>query len=401
MNLFKYIPLTAAEQKTLLKITFIAFTSSIGLVMAVWGIQKVQSGLSQQAKNALLKKTAQPNAAPLRIQPLDIEAHRFMAQNYLRNDQPQNAIRHLERLLEIEAEDRPTQVELATACLKAGVYAKALEIFASLIGSEVVDSLTQAIRARYGLALYNCGKVQESIRQLDECIQAYPSATEAFCYRGQIGAERNPDSQQPENDLQKAIALDSQFTEARYQLARLYMNRPNAQNAHYLAARDQLLRLLQVKPLDPRSHSRLGMIYYYLQQPSLAENSYKLSLTLNPEDYNTHYNLGELYFSGYNDDLRALEEFKKTVQLQPDHLAANFRIGIIALKNNDLNQAIRSFEIARNQAPENVRVLLQLAVAFEQKKLLPEAELIYKKILAVDELNEIARQKLSSVTALK
>jgi Tfp pilus assembly protein PilF len=68
------------------------------------------------------------------------------------------------------------------------------------------------------------------------------------------------------------------------------------------------------------------------------------------------------------------------------------------LKNNDLNQAIRSFETARGQAPGNVRILLQLAVAYEKKSMPTEAAGLYRQILEIDELNEIARQKLAKLS---
>jgi tetratricopeptide (TPR) repeat protein len=394
LKILEQLPLSPTERKTFIKVAIISTIACAGLGVSLWGFQTIRSSASAHIKKIPTGKLL--NVGQKTVLPIDIEAHRFVAEYYGRNDQPLKAIEHLERLVEVGTEKRPILCALATACLEAGEYAAALEHFEALTAEKngPIDSLTPLIHARLGLSLFNCGRVAESFGVLDSCIAGYPLSTEAYCYRGLMYAEQDPASLQAEADLKKSIEIAPSNTDALYQLARYYMNKPDAQKAEYQLARELLQKVLEITPLDPKVHSRIGMVYYYLQQPDLAEKSYKLALALNPDDYNTHYNLGEIYFSAMHNEIKALEEFHHTVQLKPDHIAANFRIGIIALKNNDANQAIRSFEAARRQAPENIRVLLQLALAYEQKKLPVKAEEIYREIIGIDELNQIARQKL-------
>jgi len=77
------------------------------------------------------------------------------------------------------------------------------------------------------------------------------------------------------------------------------------------------LRILDIEPLNAKTHARLGMVYYYLDEPEMAKKSYTTALALNPNDYNTHYNLGELFYSKYEDNGSALDEFKKTLEGNP------------------------------------------------------------------------------------
>ena len=59
-----------------------------------------------------------------------------------------------------------------------------------------------------------------------------------------------------------------------------------------------------------------------------------------------------------------------------------------------LNEAIRHFERARRSSPEDKRILLQLAVAYERKDMRSEALTVYRNICDIDPLDEVARQKL-------
>jgi len=126
----------------------------------------------------------------------------------------------------------------------------------------------------------------------------------------------------------------------------------------------------------------------------MAKKSYQTALALNPGDYNTHYNLGELYFVKYEDNASALDEFKKTLAGKPDHGEANFRVGVICLGNNMTKEAAFYLEKAREASPKNIRVLLQLGVTYEKLELKDEALRIYRLILDSDPYNQVAAQKI-------
>jgi Flp pilus assembly protein TadD len=56
-------------------------------------------------------------------------------------------------------------------------------------------------------------------------------------------------------------------------------------------------------------------------------------------------------------------------------------------------------EKAREASPKNVRVLLQLAVAYERIDMKDEALNIYRLILDFDALNQVARQKVKLLSS--
>ena len=206
---------------------------------------------------------------------------------------------------------------------------------------------------------------------------------------GQIEANRELPSEKALEYLNRSIAIDSSYTEAWYQLGRYYL-----QQKVYTKARELFQTAITVNPFHSKSHSRLGMVYYYLDYPELAKKSYQTALVLNPDDFNTHYNYGELLYGMLGDTVEALKEFKRAIELNPKLFEAAFKIGLICMSNNMNKEAIGYFEQALGTAPRDVRILLQCAVAYERVGHGEKAAELYHRILSVDELNSIARQKL-------
>lgn len=326
--------------------------------------------------------------------PIDVEAHKVAADRYMEDSNTEKSITHLLRVLTVEKKNRKIKLDLATAYLKAGHYEKAEALLAELIEEEGKDSLVVPIHCQYGLTLFYSRKIEESITWLDKVIKQNPTSAEAYCYRGQVEAALNMNSERIEQFFDKSLELNPNYIEAIYQLARYYMNKPNVSDSCFQKARRLLLRLIEIQPLNPKVHSRLGMVYYYLKQPSLSENAYKTALQLNDKDYNTHYNLGELYYSQFKQPEKAIREFKKTIQIKRDHVEANFKMGLISLENNMTKESIQFFKTALQREPHNIRVLLQLGVAYEKMNMVREAVATYKSILSFDALNEVALQKL-------
>ncbi len=401
MKFLPKINLTLApEEITLLKKVFkISLALFVIIIVSAWLIQRASLKKST-ANGTQAKKSVENDLSALfgskngDLLPIDIEAHEFAARMTKEEMNYDKTIKHLLRILSADPKNRKFRVELGTTYLKATEYGKAEALLRELDNEGIADSLTDPIMSRFGLALFYQGKIEESIAQLEKTVGAFPASKEAYCYSGQIEASINLNSEKAEKYLKKAIELDPKYSEALYQLARYYMNKPQASDADYNNARIYLQKQLDIEPLNAKVHSRLGMTYYYLHEPYLAEKSYSMALTLNENDYNTHYNLGELYYSQLNDRLKALEQFKKAAAIKRDHAEANFKIGLIALENQQYKEAIRFLQLANAQAPSNTRILLQLGVAYERLGMREDAIGAYTAILNLDALNDIALQKL-------
>ena len=385
--------LTQGQVALLAKIFTISFGICIALVVCSWAIRTV--AIKAKAKKATEQLSAVSEMygyfekKSRDLLPIDIEAHDFIAEYFLNNDQPQKAIDHILRILPVQKTNRGLIVKLATAYMQSGDYKSALEEFTKLEGSDTMDNFSAPIAARKGLTLFYLGDIRASIEYLNKCAIDYPRSAEAMCYLGEVEAATSNAPGKAEEYFKKSLRIDSGYVEAWYQQARYCMSRGD-----YAQSRSSLLKILEIEPLSAKTHARLGMLYYYLDEPEMAKKSYQTALALNPGDYNTHYNLGELYFVKYEDNASALDEFKKTLAGKPDHGEANFRVGVICLGNNMTKEAASYLEKAREASPKNIRVLLQLGVTYEKLELKDEALRIYRLILDSDPYNQVAAQKI-------
>jgi tetratricopeptide (TPR) repeat protein len=389
MNLLKKIGLGEKEQKTIIQVFKYSLLGALLIAAAAWGIQYAVIQYKSQKRTAeALDPTAFYEKKSKDLLPIDVDAHAFVASYYLKNEMPEKAIEHILRIIPLQKANRRLKLDLATAYLTSGQYDKSLVCLRKLSDDGISDTLAGSVEARLGLTLFYLGKIRESIQLLDKSIAANPRSAEALCYRGEVEASLSGTPEKAEEYFHKSIASDSSYVEAWYQLARFCMLQ-----GQYSRARIYLMRILDTEPLHIKTHSRLGMVYYYLNEPELARKSYLTALALNPKDYNTHYNLGELLYTKFGDEKGALDEFKKAIEGNPLHVEANFKIGLICLNNNMAKEAVTYLEKARSCDSKNTRILLQLGVAYEKLSMKDDALAVYRAILEIDPLNRIATQK--------
>jgi Flp pilus assembly protein TadD len=144
---------------------------------------------------------------------------------------------------------------------------------------------------------------------------------------------------------------------------------------NYASSLREIQAAIKLDPLDSRMHARLGMAYFHLGRDADAERAYKTALAMNPKDYNTWYNLGELHLSIANETewapvfaertRLALEAYLATLANKPDHHQAHFRVGVILNANRQNREALRHLEYALQSDPHSIRILVQIAAAWE------------------------------------
>jgi protein O-GlcNAc transferase len=384
--------ISAAEWRVIKKVAVYSTAGCIALVLAAWSMQKYL--IRRQGTG--LEKIVTDGGMDLSVKellPIDMEAHQYVAQRMLASGQPSEAIPHLLRILSSQKKNRRIRTLLGDAYLESGFYDKALREYSLLLEESVEDSLTSRITARKGIALFYLQQLDESTTILKACLAKYGTMAEAACFMGQIEASFSNESKQALMYLNQALAWDSTYVEGWYQLGRYYMNLKN-----YAQARLALLRALEIDPLHVKSHSRLGMLYFYNKNYDLSENSYQTALALNPQDYNTRYNLGELYYT-YSDFQSALAQYKLALQRFPEHAEANFKAGLICMKNDMIKEGVRYLKQAHESDPKSVRNLLQLAVAYERLGDREQALQVYRTVQELDALNSVALQKIKFLTS--
>jgi len=194
--------------------------------------------------------------------------------------------------------------------------------------------------------------------------------------------------------FQNLVKQFPRFAEARYQYGRFLMNQGN-----YASSLRELQDAIHLNALDPRIHARLGMALFHLGRDREAEINYKTALAMNPRDYNTWFNLGELQLSLANESDRpsvfsqrtreALEAYLTALANHPDHPEAHYRVGIILSTNHQYREAILHLQQALQDDPQSVRVLVQLAAAWEALGNKAEAWDLVQQAYQIDPFNQL------------
>lgn len=385
MKIFDKLGLSESETKLVQKVLIFSTAATIAVVAGLLILQTIR--LKQKTPKAPLH-----TEDATKVTELDINANLEVAIRRMQSNDFERAIPNLQRVVALRKNDLATRSLLADAYLESGEYDYAISEYDDLLQKPLTDSLSGRICARRAICQFYNKDKNSSLQALKKCTELFPSNAEGFCFLGQIEASQEIPSTAALNNLNKAIALDSNYVEAWYQLARYYM-----ELKEYARARQLLLRAIDINPLHEKSQSRLGMVYYYLNNFDLAKKAYQTALAINPIDFNTHYNLGEVYYAT-GDTSRAMKEFNKTLEYNPGHVEANFKQGILLLSNNMIKEAIIHFEQAAHNRGFNSRILIQLAVAYEKLGDKERAISTYRSVLEKDELNVIAQQKLKLLT---
>ena len=172
------------------------------------------------------------------------------------------------------------------------------------------------------------------------------------------------------------------------------------QNGDYQKSKTYLELAVKAEPKNPRYIARLGMAEFYLKRDASAEAMYKKTLSINPYDYNTWFNLGELYYSKANEsgdasDIRqktnqAMEAYLKAIANNPQHINAHYRVGLLQNLNGAHKEAIKHLKITLEKRPNHIPSMLQLSSAYLQLGDTTQSVNYLNTVLQIDPFNKVA-----------
>ena len=197
---------------------------------------------------------------------------------------------------------------------------------------------------------------------------------------------REYDRVQAISEFQKAVTLDPNFTEARFELGSMYIDNGQLDKA--------LVELKIVKRQNPshrKLHTHIGLVYHrwgmiewsraiqidpiYIYkddgkqvfynkgtQPEITINQYKKEMERDTTNPLAHYNLRGVYY-----DL-AIEAYLKGVAANPQDTLAHLSLGLAYLERGKMEKAKAHLKILEKLSPEAANILKQSLVYQEQQR---------------------------------
>ncbi len=173
-------------------------------------------------------------------------------------------------------------------------------------------------------------------------------------------------------NLKRAIALDSQYLPTYLALAEAYLQLANESD-------DENLKKLQLS-----------------KALSVLNDAKKIA----PEDPAV-YNLEGLIREAMGDHARAIQAFKKAVELDPKNARAHYNLALAYLSQGKLDEAIAALEEAVKAAPENSYLRARLGALLAVKGELDRAEEVLTEAVRMDPKNSLAWDYLGQVRLKK
>ena len=137
------------------------------------------------------------------------------------------------------------------------------------------------------------------------------------------------------------------------QLPGIGTQQPGGASPEMLAQSAQpLLTKLQVNPKDFNTLTQLGNLYYDGQAYPQAIEYYGKALEVNPKDPDVITDLGTAYWYTGNPD-KAIDEFQKSLSIRPNHPGTLFNLGIVKWQGKkDPNGAVVAWEQLLKSNPD-------------------------------------------------
>ena len=129
----------------------------------------------------------------------------------------------------------------------------------------------------------------------------------------------------------------------------------------YVDADDALTKAHQLSPSDPKIIYALAHVQLDEQKMPEAEANLRAYLKIRPEDSTAHYGLGRLLHMLLRND-EAMEEFGRSVELQPRQSESYFEMAEIAREANQPDVARQRYDTVLSQAPHHGGALTGLGI---------------------------------------
>lgn len=198
-------------------------------------------------------------------------------------------------------------------------------------------------------------------------------------------------------EFERAVALDPNYTEARFSLLQYYLNAPGIAGGSVAKAKEQAAALARIKPYQ--GALAFGTIAEYEKQPARAEESYRQAIAAEPSNGDAYNQLG-YFFLRQNRPKDALAQFRRLVELAPDQANSYDSLADGYVADGSVDEALESYKKALTIDPAFSSSVFGLAQCYEKKALWQDAARTFKRYLELAPSGrqaDTARRKLQEI----
>jgi len=324
--------------------------------------------------------------------PKDAQAHRLMADIFVRQDKTADAIAEWEAAVKLDGSDRVSRENLGAAYLQTQQYDKATQIYKAAYAKKPKDGETAYY---YGLALAQGGHTAEAIPVLQSAVASKPTAP-AYMQLG-VSLDKSSKHAEAADAFAAAAKLDPKNPQPFLYSGLIYHQ--TGSDAKAIPALQQALALGTDDPFD--AHIALAEAAATAKNTDGALKEFNLAAQAKPRDFSTWANIGILnQNSGKAADAEAA--YRKAIALtspNPKALASvQSNLALLLLPEGKTDEAQTLLVQAIQNDPKNARYLYNQGLAYEKQDKTAEAIASYKQALVVDPAMTDAQHNLTRIS---
>ena len=225
-----------------------------------------------------------------------------------------------------------------------------------------LDRMRHMIRAAacfFLLAALGCTQLPVAPSKTEKPIITTPSNAYYFYLESQLMKKQGKIDAALQN-LQKAIALDSESIYLQQELAAIYLHQKDSENALKV-----IEEILKKQPENLEALVLYGRLKQILKDLDAARGAYEKILSLDPDRQDIYLLLGELHLTENNLDA-AFEVYSRLVRNQPQSYAGYFFLGKIHQQRQQWDSAEKMFLKSLELEPDLEEPRFELLSIYEQ-----------------------------------
>lgn len=213
-------------------------------------------------------------------------------------------------------------------------------------GNNAASKDKSLLHVRLGVSYFREGDTTSALKELIEAEKLNPGDPQVYNVLGLIYLKRK-DHNKAIHNFKRALELKPEYSEARNNLGALYLDLRQWDNAIF-EFKKALNNELYSTP--ERAYSNIGWAYYKKGDIGKAIDNYKKALDITPDFVLARYNLGIGYLS-VNKVEKAIKEFESALKQAPDYIDAHYQLGLIYFNLNRKEDAKEKFNSVISIAP--------------------------------------------------
>jgi Tfp pilus assembly protein PilF len=175
------------------------------------------------------------------------------------------------------------------------------------------------------------------------------------------------DWQQARVEYQKALTVDPENADARFDIAHL-----DSKHGNYAEAEQEYRRVLLANTKDASAHNELGGVLAAVGRPADAQYEFEAAIAISPDNFDALYNLAGIE-AGNNNLPRAAELLERALK-QKDDADAHQLLGNVYAQSGKLADALDQFKAVQVLHPKDTVAHRQLAQLYAQMGQLGDAD---------------------------